>query len=58
MRTDTTILIQAMRHLANDIESEDGVANAAIAEASYRLEELYNLCKEAVIVLEKAKQLL
>lgn len=43
MRTDTTILIQAMRHLANDIQSEDGVANAAIAEASYRLEELQSI---------------
>jgi hypothetical protein len=29
-----------MRRLADDIQSEDGVANAAIAEAADRLEEL------------------
>lgn len=40
MKTDTLILIKAMRHLANDIQSDDGVANAAIAEAADRLEEL------------------
>ena len=39
-RTDTLILIKAMRRLANDIQSDDGVANAAIAEAADRLEEL------------------
>ena len=40
MKTDTLILIKAMRRLADDIQSEDGVANAAIAEAADRLEEL------------------
>lgn len=40
MKTDTLILIKAMRRLANDIQSDDGVANAAIAEAADRLEEL------------------
>ena len=39
-KTDTLILIKAMRRLANDIQSDDGVANAAIAEAADRLEEL------------------
>lgn len=39
-KTDTLILIKAMRRLAEDIQSEDGVANAAIAEAADRLEEL------------------
>jgi ABC-type transporter Mla subunit MlaD len=38
-RTDTATLIQAMRILARDIQSDDGVANAAIAEAADRLEE-------------------
>ena len=37
-RTDTATLIKAMRILARDIESGDGVANAAIAEAADRLE--------------------
>ncbi|WP_029511155.1 hypothetical protein [Marinobacterium stanieri] len=40
MTTDTTTLIDAMRILANDIQSDDGVANAAIAEAAGRLEML------------------
>lgn len=43
MRSDTKTLIQAMRILAVDIYSEDGIANAAIAEAADRLEEYHNL---------------
>ena len=39
-RTRTPILISAMRLLARDIQSEDGVANAAIAEAGNRLADL------------------
>lgn len=38
-RSGTRTLIDAMRVLAADIQSEDGVANAAIAEAADRLEE-------------------
>jgi len=38
-RTDTATLIQAMRILARDIQSDDGVANAAIAEAADRMEQ-------------------
>ena len=40
MRSSTETLIKAMYILANDIQSEDGVANAAILEAAQRLEEL------------------
>lgn len=39
-RSSTAIIVSAMRALALDIESEDGVANAACAEAANRLEEL------------------
>jgi cell division protein FtsB len=39
MRSSTETLIKAMRILATDIQSDDGVANAAIAEAAQRLEE-------------------
>ena len=39
-QTDTETLIKAMRHLAENIYSEDGTANAAIAEAADRLVEL------------------
>ena len=39
--TDTTeSLVKALRILANDIQSEDGVANCVIAQAADRLEEL------------------
>jgi len=40
MRSDTKTLIAAMEYLSHDIESSDGVANAAIAEAAQRLQEL------------------
>ena len=39
MNTSTETLIAAMRILSQDIQSDDGVANAAIAEAAQRLEE-------------------
>ena len=39
-RTSTPTLIAAMRALASDVESSDGVANAAILEAAERLAEL------------------
>jgi len=45
MKTDTTTLIKAMRVLAQDIQSGDGVANAAIAEAADRLEILLDALK-------------
>lgn len=52
-RTDTETLISALRILARDIESQDGVANAAIAEAADRLEEyhgtLRRICTGATI---------
>jgi len=39
VRTQIEILVKAMHILANDIQSDDGVANAAIYEAAKRLEE-------------------
>lgn len=39
-RTETGVLAEALRLLSRDIQSKDGVANAAIAEAAGRLEEL------------------
>lgn len=39
-RTDTKTLIEAARILSRDIQSDDGVANAALAEIADRLEEL------------------
>ena len=40
MRTPDHILIKALHILSTDIQSEDGVANAAIAEGALRLSEL------------------
>ena len=37
-QTNTKTLVSALRLLAQDIQSDDGVANAAIAEAADRLE--------------------
>lgn len=39
MRTATRTLAKAMRVLANEIESDDGIANCAILEAANRLDE-------------------
>lgn len=47
MKTSTPILIDALRILARDIFSEDGIANLAIAEAADRLEELQKQLQEA-----------
>ena len=47
-RTSTAHLIDALRILSRDIQSPDGVANAAIAEAADRLEELA-ACREALV---------
>lgn len=48
-KTDTETLASAMRILAIEIESEDGIAKADISEAADRLEEL------AAIALELLK---
>jgi len=40
MRSKTETIIGALRVLAQDIQTQDGVANAAIAEAADRMKEL------------------
>lgn len=42
MRSSTETLIESLKILSNDIQSEDGVANAAIAESALRMEEMKN----------------
>lgn len=42
MKTDDYILIEALHILSKDIQSQDGVANACIAEAANRMKELLN----------------
>jgi hypothetical protein len=49
-RTSTPTIIAAMRALARDIESPDGVANAAILEAADRLDKVNHLLRCAQTV--------
>jgi len=53
MKTPTKTIAAALRQLASDIESPDGVANAAILEAAERLEtiEADTLDREADLIL-------
>ena len=51
-KTDTLTLAKAMRILAIQIHSDDGVANAAIHEAAERLEELHEENKRLKAVIE------
>jgi len=52
-RTDDATLASAMFILANDIQSEDGVANAAIREAGERIQQLVLERKEIIGFLKK-----
>ena len=40
MKTKSKTLIKALRILSEDVQSDDGVANACIVEAANRIEEL------------------
>lgn len=44
--SSSAALVSAMRILANDIQSDDGVANAAIREAADRIEQLETSIKQ------------
>ena len=44
--TDTKTLASAMRVLSAEVESEDRIANAAIAEAARCIDDLAELAKE------------
>lgn len=45
-RTSNLVLESALRLLAQDIQSDDGVANAAVLEGAQRLAELRTLLEE------------
>lgn len=49
MRTSDDILIKALLILSQDIQSEDGVANAAIGEGALRLSELVEGIREVLM---------
>ena len=46
MRPSTDTIIKAMRIIANEIQTNDGVVNAAIYEAADRLGEQHELLKQ------------
>ena len=53
MRSETETIIGALRILANEIQSGDGVANACIWEAADRMEEL---CSELLFQKQLAEK--
>ena len=55
MKSSTATLIKALEILSKEIQSEDGVANAAIAEAADRLKLLNNTVIELKEIIFKAK---
>ena len=61
-RTDTPTLIKALRILAIDIQSDDGIANACISEGADRIQELDEEMAAAILIaymqgFEKGKEL-
>lgn len=57
MRSDTETIIKALEILSKEIQSEDGVANAAIAEAAQRLKEFNNDWHQPELCNEKYNEL-
>lgn len=56
MSTPNSTIIKTLRILARDIESEDGVANAALQEAAERFVELVEQYKRAQNLMAVAAQ--
>ena len=57
MRSSTETLIADMRVLAAEIQSPDGVANAAIREAAWRLTELAEAERKSAITIASLREL-
>lgn len=57
MRSDTQTIIKALEILSQEIQSEDGVANAVIAEAAQRLKEFNNDWHQPELCNEKYNKL-
>lgn len=53
MRTSTKNLIEALNIIACGIQSDDGIANAAILEAASRMQELYDALSEKVLYVNE-----
>ena len=50
--TEPAIMVSALRKLANDIQSDDGVANACLWEAANMIECLQHEKKQIISALE------
>ena len=57
-KTATPTLARAMHILSREIQSPDGVANAAIAEAAERLYELHTINGELLSTMTRVYQML
>ena len=55
-KTSTETLITALRVLARDVQSEDGVANSCLREAADRMEELNQIVDQATNVVKAASR--
>jgi len=51
MKTKSKTLVKALRILSENVQSDDGVANACIAEAADRIEELEAKVSELTVKL-------
>ncbi len=51
-RSKTSTIISALKILGETIQTQDGVANAAILEAAARMEEMSDLLKHANALIE------
>jgi len=46
MKTPTTTIIKSLLILSRDIQSDDGVANAALREAAERMQDMFEMLQE------------
>ena len=55
MKSSTSTIAGAMQVLSVDIQTQAGIANAALREAAERLTELHNILKEVIQLDKKQK---
>lgn len=58
LHTSTPALFEALDILSRKLQTDDGMANAALAEASQRLSDLYHATREAIGMLREASDAL
>jgi hypothetical protein len=58
MKSSTETLIKALHILSNEIKTDDGVINAALSEAAYRMEELQTNNQKMLDMLKECMEFL